>query len=226
LQLAELEQRVTQAERPGQTITYERAAARKKHGRSGGNLLASAVVETIELVPEAVQQEPELYERSARSDLRSGCDPAETGEARIVRPKYRHGSIAIARAGGRGPPRVVPGATPPRACSRGSRSASTSITCAVPFGTDVVALGCHDQPPHHVRLGRGDRGLAAAIYRQMHRGLLAGNYLQADETPVRCNDPDEKRGGTTQGYLWVISRPGADVVFDWRLSRRQANSPR
>lgn len=37
---------------------------------------------------------------------------------------------------------------------------------------------------------------------------------------MRCNDPDEKRGGTTQGYLWVISRPGADVVFDWRLSRR------
>jgi transposase len=58
------------------------------------------------------------------------------------------------------------------------------------------------------------------IYRQMLRGLLSGSYLQADETPVRCNDPDEKRGGTTEGWLWVISRPGADVVFDWRLSRR------
>jgi hypothetical protein len=54
----------------------------------------------------------------------------------------------------------------------------------------------------------------------MHRGLLAGGYIQADETPIRCSDPDEKRGGTTQGYLWVIRRPGADVVFDWRLSRR------
>jgi hypothetical protein len=39
-------------------------------------------------------------------------------------------------------------------------------------------------------------------------------------TPVKCNDPDEKRGGTTQGYMWVMSRPGDDVVFDWRLSRR------
>jgi transposase len=54
----------------------------------------------------------------------------------------------------------------------------------------------------------------------MHRELLAGNYLQADETPVRCNDPDHKRGGTTQGYLWVISRPKADVIFEWRTSRR------
>ena len=54
----------------------------------------------------------------------------------------------------------------------------------------------------------------------MLKRLLAGGYLQADETPVRCNDPDEKRGGTTEGWLWVISRPGEDVIFDWRLSRR------
>ena len=58
------------------------------------------------------------------------------------------------------------------------------------------------------------------LYRQMHRDLLAGDYVQCDETPIRCNDPDVKRGGTTQGWLWVISRPGSDVVFDWRLSRR------
>jgi hypothetical protein len=58
------------------------------------------------------------------------------------------------------------------------------------------------------------------IYRRMLTNLRQGGYLQADETPLRCNDPDEKRGGTTQGWLWVISRPGGDVIFDWRLSRR------
>jgi len=45
------------------------------------------------------------------------------------------------------------------------------------------------------------------IYRHMHRGLVTGNYLQADETPIRCNDPDHDRGKTLQCYLWVISRP-------------------
>jgi transposase len=25
---------------------------------------------------------------------------------------------------------------------------------------------------------------------------------------------------TTEGWLWVISRPGDDVIFDWRFSRR------
>jgi len=58
------------------------------------------------------------------------------------------------------------------------------------------------------------------IYRRMLINLRAGGYLQADETPIRCHDPDEKKGTTTQGWLWVISRPGGDVVFDWRLSRR------
>jgi hypothetical protein len=57
------------------------------------------------------------------------------------------------------------------------------------------------------------------IYRQMHQGLIAGNYLQADETPLRCNDPDHERGKTRQCYLWVISRPGSDVVFSFRETR-------
>ena len=54
----------------------------------------------------------------------------------------------------------------------------------------------------------------------MHADLLNGGYVQADETPVKCHDPDEKHGRTLQGYLWVLSRPGGDVVFDWCLSRR------
>jgi transposase len=58
------------------------------------------------------------------------------------------------------------------------------------------------------------------IYRQMHEDLLAGDYLQADETPIKCHDPDAGKGAVSQGYLWLISRPGGDVVFDWKLSRR------
>ena len=57
------------------------------------------------------------------------------------------------------------------------------------------------------------------IYKCMLRGLLAGDYLQADETPVKCQDPDNAKAGVFQGYLWVVSRPpGDDVCFDWRTS--------
>ena len=58
------------------------------------------------------------------------------------------------------------------------------------------------------------------IYRRMHAHLLSGDYLQADETPIKCHDPDAGKGAVGQGYLWLISRPGGDVVFDWKLSHR------
>ena len=45
------------------------------------------------------------------------------------------------------------------------------------------------------------------IYGRMRAKLLEGGYLQADETPVRFMDPDQKKGKTTQGYLWVIGKP-------------------
>lgn len=58
----------------------------------------------------------------------------------------------------------------------------------------------------------------APIYREMEKKLLTGDYVQADETPIRYQDP-ERKGTTGQGYLWAYSRPGADVIFDWQTSR-------
>ena len=58
------------------------------------------------------------------------------------------------------------------------------------------------------------------IYLRMREGLIKGQFLQADETPIRCQDPDEPSGKTFLGWLWAISCPDGDVVFDWRLSRR------
>jgi transposase len=56
------------------------------------------------------------------------------------------------------------------------------------------------------------------VYRSIREDLLAGSYLQADETPIRYLDPDVK-GKSQQGYLWAYSRPKGDVLFEWRLSR-------
>ena len=60
--------------------------------------------------------------------------------------------------------------------------------------------------------------LLEPVYRVIREGLQRGNYLQADETPVRYLDPDVK-GKSQHGYLWVYSRPGGDVLFEWRVSR-------
>ena len=63
------------------------------------------------------------------------------------------------------------------------------------------------------------RRLLSGITDVLKIQLRQSPYLQVDETPVRCQDPDVP-GKTVQGWLWVISRPGGDVVFEWRMSRR------
>ena len=64
-------------------------------------------------------------------------------------------------------------------------------------------------------------GLAAdwlrPIYEHIHTGVMAGGYVQIDETPIEYLSPGN--GQTKQGYLWACKRPGADVSFVWKTSR-------
>jgi transposase len=55
------------------------------------------------------------------------------------------------------------------------------------------------------------------IYEQIRTGVLAGGYVQVDETPVDYLAPGN--GKTKQGYLWTCSRPGGDVFYRWETSR-------
>jgi len=48
--------------------------------------------------------------------------------------------------------------------------------------------------------------------------MLAGGYLQVDETPVRVLDP-EVRGKAARGYLWFYAVPGGDVILEFDRSR-------
>jgi transposase len=58
--------------------------------------------------------------------------------------------------------------------------------------------------------------VADAIRRQ----LLAGTYIQADETPVDVQTHDGS-GTNHQGYLWQYGTPGGMAVFDFRMSRKR-----
>ena len=52
----------------------------------------------------------------------------------------------------------------------------------------------------------------------MARGLLVGNYIQADETHVGVQTP-EKKGANHTAYFWQYSAPGKGVVFDFEMTR-------
>ncbi len=52
----------------------------------------------------------------------------------------------------------------------------------------------------------------------MRRQLLAGSYIQADETTVDVQMHD-RRGKNHQAYLWQYGTPGGETIFDFRMDR-------
>ncbi len=58
------------------------------------------------------------------------------------------------------------------------------------------------------------------VTKAMQRQLLAGSYIQADETPVDVQTHDGS-GTNHQGYLWQYGTPYGMTVFDFRMSRKR-----
>jgi len=63
-------------------------------------------------------------------------------------------------------------------------------------------------------------GWLKPIYEQIRTGVMAGGYVQVDETPIDYLEPGN--GSTRQGYFWTSSCPGGDVFFRWETSRGAA----
>lgn len=210
--------------RPVETITYERAKGpAEPRSLPAENFAHLPVQETVVLEPPAVQAEPELYERIGEErTFEVDVTPPKLFKREIIRPKYRH------RRDRNRAPVIAP--APARPVAGGYASAGLLAWIALSKYVDHLPLYRLEQMSQRWGATLSRQTMAdwirltaewlEPLYRRMYHDLLAGGYVQADETPVRCNDPDEKRGGTTQGWLWVISKPGGDVVFDWRLSRR------
>ena len=206
-----------------ETISYERVVAKEKRPLPSEAFKDVPVKETIVIEPEEVKADRAAYEQIGEErTFEIDVTAPQIYKREIVRPKYRHKTNRAQ------PPVVAP--APARAVQGGYASAGLLAWIALSKYLDHQPL--YRLEKQSARWGAVIPRQTMAdwieitaewlkpIYRCMHRRLLKGAYLQVDETPIRCNDPDEKRGGTTEGWMWVVSRPGADVVFDWRLSRR------
>jgi transposase len=148
--------------------------------------------------------------------------PPKLFKREIIRPKFR-------RIGDREQPPVV---APARARPVTGGYASAGLMAWIVLGKYVDHLPLYRMEQMSARWGaeipRNTMsdwvGIASMwlepLYKRMRKRLLESGYIQVDETPVRFIDPDEKRGKTVQGYLWVMGAPGGDVVFDWKLTRK------
>ncbi len=61
--------------------------------------------------------------------------------------------------------------------------------------------------------------LLGAIVMAMRKEVLGGGYIQADETTVMVQRPEERMGRNHQAYLWQFGNPGGTVVFAFHLGR-------
>ena len=223
LQLEGLEKLAARLAIPPQIVTYQRTPASPAERTTPAERFAKLPVkETITIEPEEVKAAPSAYERiGEEKTFEIDIVPPQLYKREIVRPKYRKIEDKSV------PPVVTP--APAKAVAGGYASAGLLAFIMVSKYVDHQPLYRLEKQSARwgARLSRQTMMEWVAqgatwceiIYRQMLAALRAGDYLQADETPVRCQDPDVP-GKTAQGWLWVISRPGADVIFEWRMSRR------
>ncbi len=198
----------------------EPAVARKR--RRGRRSLPPMEEQRIVMEPEEVGAAPGLWkkigeERTEELDL----TPARFFKRVYLRPKYVNrcdGRIVMAGAPGRFMDKSIP-------------------------GPGLLAQVMLDKYERHLPLYRQEQNYREQygveiprqrmsdwldraawelqpIYRAMEKEIFSGDYIQADETPIRYLDPNNP-GRSHQGYFWTYARPGSHVIFDWKTGRDQ-----
>jgi transposase len=213
---------------PPTAISYERAALRSETRTVPAATFAHLPVqETILIEPPEVLAEPAAFERIGEErTFEIDVVPPKLFKREIVRPKYQRTAVPTAAP--------VVAAALARPVPGGYASAGLVAWIVVSKYQCHLPLYRLEQMSAHwgVTLPRQSMvewvRLAAEwlqpIVRLMRKNLLAGGYVQADETPVRWHNPQEKRGKTGQGYFWGLSRPEDHVVFEWRLTRQHGEA--
>ena len=224
LSLKLAEEQSQQEDDKGQTqqISYERKKPVQRESKAE-HFKNFPVAETQEILPDEVKADPDAYERIGEEEtFEVDITPPKLFKRRIVRPKFR-------RVFNRDLPPVMAPA-PKRAVNGGY--ASAGLLAWITLSKYVDHLPLYRQEKMSQRWGATISRKTMSdwietvshwfepVYGLMRKQLLESGYVQVDETPVKFLDPDQKKGKSTQGYLWVVGKPGGNVVFDWRLSRR------
>ena len=181
------------------------------------------VVEVV-LDPEEVRVQPEQW-RCIDEEVSEQLDyePARFFRRRLIRRKY------VRRSESHLAPVIAP--LPPSLQERCLAAPGLLAQIIVAKYCDHLPLYRQEQifaRRHGVHLTRQTLarwlGLAAGwlrpVYEQLRTGVMAGGYLQVDETPIGYLSPGH--GSTRQGYLWTCGRPQGVVLYQWHTSRATA----
>lgn len=210
--------------REKETITYERDKPGKRGSREETyeNL---PILEEKVFEPDEVKADPDAYERiSAEETFEIKVDPPRFYRRKIIRPKYRLKDDKSR------PPVVAPA---PLRVVEGLASNELLIHIVTSKYLDHLPLyrQCAIYKRHGFTVARQNlvrwvekvAEWLKPVYNHMGQELLAGDYIQADETPIKYCDPDYGERKTRQGYLCGYSRPGDNVHYRWSLPRAHSN---
>jgi transposase len=223
------EMQASQKEVDKEEITYTRSKTPAQRKGPIERFENVPVTETVEIIPDEVKADPDLYEQiGSEETFEIDIIPPQVVKRLIRKLKFRH------RIDRSLPPVVAPSPVRP---VQGSY-ASAGLIAWVALSKYLDHLPLYRQQKMFERWGAKISRQSMAdwvqvvafwlkpLYNHMREQLLKSGYVQADETPVRFQDPDNRKGKTSQGYLWVAHSPGLGVVFDWRLSRRHIEASR
>lgn len=181
----------------------------------------------LESVTERIEPQEKVCPHCGQAKCEIGCEKSERFEyvpAKVIRHEILRPKLACSC--GEGGVSIAP--LPPQVVAQGQ--AGASLVAQVILGKYADHLPLYRQQQQFARLGLNfprqtlcnwvEKGAAwlQAIVREMKGELLAGDYLQVDETPVRVMDPEVK-GHCATGYLWVAGVPGGDVIFEFHPGR-------
>ena len=186
--------------------------------------------QVLEVVTERLEPAEKVCPHCGQAKCEIGCEKSERFEyvpAKIIRHEIIRPKLACAcKQGG-----VSIAPLPPQVIEQGK--AGASLVAHVLVSKYVDHLPLYRQQQQFARLGinfpastMGDWPAKCALWLQplvrlMKATLLAGDYVQVDETPVRVQDPDVT-GKCATGWLWVLGKPDDDVIFEYHAGRGKA----
>jgi len=205
-------------------ISYERDKPRRRRTRDElyGNL---PVDEEVVIDPEEVLADPGSYERcGAVETFEVTIRPPVFSRRRIVRRKYRRiGEKSEAPLVAPAPARPVEGVASAELLSH---IAVSKYLDHLPLYRQRAMFKRHGFPVERQNLVRWVEKVAEwlkPLYNHMKAELIEGDYVQADETPIKYLDPDYGERKTKTGYLCGMTRPGGNVWYKWSLGRSHAS---
>lgn len=205
-------------EQTTEKISYERKKASASAHAGRQPLPDHLPVETVEIYPEGDLTDMVCIGQEVTDELE--YKPASYFIRRYIRYKY-------ARQDKEG---VVIGSLPGRVIEKGIAGPGLLASILVDKYMDHLPLHRQGQRFKRENIpiasstleGWARQGLSVLniLYEHLLRQTRAKGYLQADESPIKVQDPDSKKGSCHQGYYWVYHCPiDGTVLFDYQPGR-------